>query len=129
MSFRCPRLVPSATLVVLAILFGGVGAAVSTAAEVRVNAKVQAVAHMAGPASIELMPGEVREVTINVAANFPWKLLIACANSAITAGQPELEGRAGGFTKPGNTVKVRFRCDPDAPGPQSGEIEYIVTRR
>ncbi|HEY5551594.1 MAG TPA: hypothetical protein VIK52_06890, partial [Opitutaceae bacterium] len=63
----------------LAILFGGVGAAVSTAAEVRVNAKVQAVAHMAGPASIELMPGEVREVTINVAANFPWKLLIACA--------------------------------------------------
>lgn len=125
---RCSRLIPGATLVALAILVAGVETAVLAAADVRVHSKVQAVAHMAGPASIELEPGESRQVVIQVAANFPWKLSVSTANPAITAGQPESEGRPGGFKKPGNTIKVLFRCDPDAPGPQAGAIEYRIER-
>lgn len=125
---RCSRLVPL-TPWVLAILFGGVGAAVSAAIEVRVHSKVEGVAHMSGPASIELKPGESREVTIQVAANFPWRLLMGSANPAITAGDSELKGPAGGFAMQGNTLKVLFRCDPKATGPQSGSIEYRMERR
>jgi hypothetical protein len=128
MHFRSPSPVSGAAVVAIAILVGCAGAVSASAVEVRVLSKVEAVAHMAGPASIELAPGESREVTIKVAANFSWRLSLGSANPTITADLSELNGRAGGFAKSGNTVTVLFRCDPAAIGPQSGEIEYTIER-
>lgn len=128
MHFRNSRPVPAGAVFAMAILFGCAGAVSVSAVEVRVHSKVDAVAQMAGPASIELVPGESREVTIKVAANFPWRLSLGSANPTITSDLSELSGRAGGFAKTGNTIKVLFRCDPAAAGPQSGEIEYTIER-
>ncbi|HUG12969.1 MAG TPA: hypothetical protein VMM36_18270 [Opitutaceae bacterium] len=128
MHFRRSRPVPAAAVVALTIAVGCAAAVSAPAVEVRVHSKVEAVAHMTGPASIELAPGESREVTIKVAANFPWRLSFGSANPTITSDLFELSGRAGGFEKAGNTIKVFFRCDPAAAGPQSGEIEYTIER-
>jgi hypothetical protein len=128
MHFRSSRPVPGAIVVAIAILAGCACAVSGSAVEVRVLSKVEAVAHLAGPASIELVPGESREVTIKIAANFPWKLSLGSANPKITSELSELNGRAGGFAKTGNTITVSFRCDPAAAGPQSGEIEYTIER-
>ena len=128
MHFRGSHPVSGSAVVAIAILAGCAGAVSASAVEVRVLSKVEAVAHMAGPASIELVPGESREVTIKVAANFPWRLSLGSANPTITSDLSELSGRPGGFAKTGNTITVLFRCDPDASGPQSGEIEYTIER-
>ena len=128
MHFRSSGLVRGATAAAVALTLSGAGVAASNGSEVRVQSKVQAVAHTAGPASISLNPGESREVVIKIAANFRWRLSIATANPAIKVGQAELSGRPGGFSAPGNTLKVQFQCEADAPEPQSGEIVYSIEK-
>jgi len=128
MAFRLARILPGAATIALAIATGTAMPDATAATEVRVSARVGEVARAKGPASIELQPGETNKVTIQVAANFRWRLSIGGTNPAISMNPGQTTGRAGGFNSDGNTIEVQFHCDPDASGAQSCEIEYRIER-
>lgn len=128
MAFRLARILRAVAATALTLVVGVAVSGANTTGEVRVSARVGAVARAKGPASIELKPGESSTVTIQIAANFPWKLSLGGTNPSISMNPGEMKGRPGGFATEGNTIQVHFSCDPDASGTQSCEIQYLIER-
>jgi hypothetical protein len=87
------------------------------AKKVEVVADVPLVAQVDSPATVELLPGETRLVTLRIACNQPWLVAVQTDNPQIRAtGQHA--GNAGGMAARGHTFLVTLTCSPDAVGPQ-----------
>lgn len=129
MHCRLSRLVPNPAWPVWVFLLVGASVAMASVSEVQVRARVEAIAQASGPAAIELEPGETRDVSVQVAANFSWKLAVHPSNPAVTATFGTTAGGPGGYSSPGNTFNVVFSCAPTAAGTQASAIQYSLARR
>lgn len=115
--------------IVLAVAFCVAAATAAAAQQTQVAARVETVARVSGPDAVTVDPGESRAVTVRVAANFAWRLVVETGNPSITATIKRPAGRPGGYAAPGNTVQVLIACEPSAPGRQSASLAYSLARK
>lgn len=104
-------------LFVMACFAATTGISAEAARRIHLVAEVPLVAQVETPAAFELAPGETRSLTVRVACNQPWLLVVLAGNPLVhTAGRHA--GPAGGMAAAGNTFTVTVSCDPAATGPQ-----------
>lgn len=128
MHCRLSRMLPNPAWPVWVLLLVAATAGMAAVSDVNIRARVETIAHVEGPAAIELAPGESRAVSVRIASNVPWQLNVAAGNPAIRAQAAIHQGGRGGFSTSGNTLEIVFSCEPSATGAQSGSIIYSITR-
>ena len=93
---------------------------------IRVTVSVPVVLQVDGPTQVRISPGSTARVRVRIAANCRWQLALRVHNAYVYPAAGPFVGGPGGWNDAQHTFEVPVRCDPDSPGPQSVDIEYVL---